>query len=159
MRYREACGTITAAAVALLAFGPARAPAQQVVTNGATVVNVDQVDQYDMTFANLVGMNVSWTFAGGGSGSGTWAALGGGLYGVSGTGSGNDYFSLKSYGIIDTYGALFIDPYVWSLQGHGCLGIHHGRVELQPGHLTSPSSPRSVRREAAMASRTITTAS
>ncbi len=112
-------GTAAACSVALAA----PAAAQTDVVNNSTIVNIDAVDNYDMMFSDLVGMNVSWTFADGGSGNGSWSSLGGGVYGVTGTGSGNDYFSLTSLGALDTYGLLGVDPFVWDLKGYGVSGF------------------------------------
>lgn len=55
---------------------------------------------YSTTGSMMVGMEVFWTFASGGEGSGTWGSLGAGTYyGVTGTN-----FSLRIGGGTDTFG-------------------------------------------------------
>lgn len=75
------------------------APAQSIVLDNSAPLNVAPgLTGFQTDFNDVGGMIVSWTFASGGGGSGAWASLGGGRWGVAGTN-----FSLYGTGSDDTF--------------------------------------------------------
>jgi hypothetical protein len=101
-----------ATAFAALALAAAPLAAQSVSYDNTGGTSVSGVSPFLISYSDLAGMTVSWTFADGGSGSGIWAALGGGNWGVVDTD-----FSLVADGGTQTYFGL------WSLNGVGLTGF------------------------------------
>lgn len=104
--------TTAATAFATLAMLAAPLAAQSVSYDNTGGTSVSGVSPFLISYSDLAGMTVSWTFADGGSGSGIWAALGGGSWGVTDTD-----FSLTADGGTQTYFGL------WSLHGVGLTGF------------------------------------
>ncbi len=71
------------AAATLVAVVAVPASAQTNSFLPGALVNSPAIIDFQTTGADMTGMEVSWTFGGGGSGGGAWGALGGGLCGVS----------------------------------------------------------------------------
>src|SRR5690606_8761490 len=98
------CAAVTVSAVP--------AVARTVNFDNSAGIEVLGVSPFLINYADLGGMEVSWSFANGGSGSGVWSDLGGGVWGVD-----DDDFSLTAYGNVQTYFGL------WSLSGVGLSGF------------------------------------
>lgn len=113
------------AAFAAIAFGAASvAGAQTNSFGGGAIVNADVLTGSSTNGSEMVGMNVSWTFAaGGGSFSGAWANLGGGSFGVTGANN----FSLTFGGAQDT----FTDS--WVLTNSNTQRLQSIRLNGAPG--------------------------
>lgn len=113
------------AAVAAMTVASASVAGAQVNTfNTGAAVNGPTLTGFTTSGAQMVGMNVSWTFAGGGGTFGaTWGDLGGGNYGVTGANG----FSLSFSGAGDTFNDS------WVLQNSSQQRLQSIRLNGAPG--------------------------